>query len=102
MGRTPDSKRVVDEHRSVADEAILADGDEFADECVTLHAGSWADADPFLNLNEGADEGAVSQCASIEIDRFDHGDVVAEFDIDDAALVDSRLAHGMHEVESLA
>ena len=87
------SEWVVDEHGSVTDEAVISNGHEFANESVGLHSGSRANGDASLDFYKGTDKHAVAQCATIEIDRFNQCDVLAELNVDDAVLVDSGLAH---------
>jgi len=93
-GWAANSEWVVDEHRTVADETIFADGYEFTNECMTLHACARANADPALDFDKGADKHAVAQCATIEIDGLNQCDILAELNVDDAVLVDSGFAHG--------
>jgi len=87
------SEWVVDEHGSMTDEAIFADGHKFTNESVRLDAGSRANRDAALDFNEGADEHLICQCATIEIDWFDQCDSLAKLNIDDAVLVDFGFAH---------
>ncbi len=75
------------------DEAVLSDCHELADEGVALHSRARADAHSLLDLDERADEYAISKSAAIEIDGFDHGDVVTELDVDNARLQPFRLSH---------
>ena len=89
-----DAEWVVDEHRTVADETILANGYKFANECVALHACARANRDSALDFDKGADKHTVTQCATIEVDRFNQCDVCTELNVDDAVLVDSGFAHG--------
>ena len=88
------SEWIVDEHRTVTDEAIISNGHEFANESVTLHACARANTGPALNLYEGAYEHIVAQCATIEVHGFDQCDVFTELNVDNTVLVDSGLAHG--------
>ena len=87
------SEWVVDEHGPVTDEAVISNGHEFANESVGLNSGSRANGDASLDFYKGTDKHAVAQCATIEIDRFNQCDVLAELNVDDAVLVDSGLAH---------
>ena len=92
-GRSASAECVVDELGTVRDEAVLSDCHELADEGVALHSRARADAHSLLDLDERADEYAISKSAAIEIDGFDHGDVVTELDVDDARLQPFRLSH---------
>ena len=87
------SEWVVDEHGSVTDEAVFADGYEFTNECMTLHACARANGDAALDFNEGADEHPICQCTTVEIDRFDQCHSLAKLNVDDAVLVNSGFAH---------
>ena len=42
-GGAANSEGIVDEHRTVTDEAFLSNGYELANECVTLHTGAGTD-----------------------------------------------------------
>ena len=88
------SEWVVDEHRTVTDEAVFANGHEFANESVALYACARANGDTSLYFHKGTDKHAVAQCATVEVDRFDQCNILTEFNVDDAVLVDSGLAHG--------
>ncbi|GCC41196.1 hypothetical protein chiPu_0025266, partial [Chiloscyllium punctatum] len=57
--RSAGGEGVVDEHHAVPDEAVLADGDELADEGVRLHAGARPDRHALLDFGEGPDEAVV-------------------------------------------
>jgi hypothetical protein len=63
--RATDSEKVVDEHRPMRDETIIANGDELADERVRLNPATLPDGSPFLNLDEWPDEGVVADFAAI-------------------------------------
>jgi hypothetical protein len=49
-----------------------------------LNAAAPTDSHIFLNLNEGADEDIVADNASINVDRLDDRDVLAEVYVYDA------------------
>src|SRR5882757_4459484 len=91
--RASGGERVVDEHHAVPDEAVLADGDQLANEGMRLHAGARPDDDALLDLGERADEAVVTELASIKIARLDDLDACAERDVADACLMHLRPGH---------
>ena len=92
--RAADSEKVVDEHRPMRDETIIANGDELADERVRLNPATLPDGSPFLNLDEWPDEGVVADFAAIEIDRLHDSDVPAEFYLDNSDRANSWKVRG--------
>src|SRR6185312_12738161 len=79
--RAAGRKGVVDEHHTVTDEAVLADGDEFADEGMRLHARARADHGALLDLGEGTHEAIVDDDTAVEIAGLDHFHASAEDDV---------------------
>jgi hypothetical protein len=87
-GRTPkvlsslrgaaSGEEIVDEHRSMGDEAIVSDCDELADKGVGLNPAPLTDHDAALNLDKGTDKAIVPNCATIKIDRLDDGNPAAK------------------------
>jgi hypothetical protein len=77
-------KRIVDEHHTVADEAVVTDGHEVADERMRLNPAPAADGGATLDLDERADERVGTNAASVQVRGLDHRDVLAEFDVDDS------------------
>lgn len=75
-------EEVIDEHRTVGDEAIIADRYEVADEGVRLYAAAFSDRRAFLDFDEWTDEAVISNRAGVEIDRLYHGNVFAKPNID--------------------
>ena len=57
--RSSGCERVIDKHDPVADEAILADLDQLADEAMRLHLCTRAKLDTGLDLNKWANEAVV-------------------------------------------
>lgn len=92
--RSAGSEKVVDEHRPMRDETIIANGDELADERVRLNPATLPDLCPFLDFNERPDEGVVADFAAIEIDRLHDSDVPAEFYIDNSDRANSWKIRG--------
>jgi hypothetical protein len=82
--RSAGHEEIVDEHRAMRDETIIANADELADERVRLNPATLPDGSPFLNLDEWPDEGVVADFAAIEIDRLHDSDVPAEFYLDNS------------------
>src|SRR5437899_11235346 len=94
-GRPPGREPIVDEHRPVRDDTVIADGHELADECVGLDAAPLANDDVSLDLDERADEAVITDGASVQVDRLDEGDVFPERDVDDSRGKDAWFAHGV-------
>src|SRR6185437_295309 len=91
--RSPDGEGVVDEHHAMPDEAILADGDELADEGMRLHARTCADHRALLDLGEGTNKTIIADAAAIEIAGLDHLHARAEGDVTNAGLVQLGCVH---------
>ena len=64
-------------------ETIIADGDQLADEAVGLDAAAAANGYALLNFNEWPHESAVSNLAAVDVDRFDDGDTLSKFHVND-------------------
>ena len=91
--RATNSEWVIDEHRTVTDEAILSNGHKFANKGVALDTCAGANGDSSLDLNKRSDKHAITQFATIDVDRFNQCYTLTEVNFDDAVLVDSGLAH---------
>ena len=74
----PVSKKVVDEHRAVRNETVVADRDQIADEGVRWIRQRLPIEHPVLNFDKRPDEDVRPQCATVKVDRLDDGDVLAE------------------------
>jgi hypothetical protein len=48
---------------------------------------------PFLNFDKRSDKGFIINLASVKVDRLNHGDVLAEFDVGDTGGAKVRLVH---------
>ena len=59
-------------------EAVVTDGDEFADERMRLNPASSADGCSLLYLNERSDEGIVANVTAIQVCRLYDGHIRAE------------------------
>ncbi len=82
---------VIDEHHPMADEAIAADGNEFADEAVRLYARPRANGHAALDFDERTDEAVVADLAVVDVDRFDDFNIGAESHASDANLLENWL-----------
>ena len=91
--RPPANKRIIDEHSAVRNEAILPDRNQFADERVRLNPAPLTDSYAPLYLDEGSNEAAISDDATIQIDRLHHSDIFSESDIHDRGITDFWLRH---------
>jgi hypothetical protein len=60
-------KRIIDEHCTVRDEAVVTDCNKLANECVGLNAASVPNYDASLNFNKWTNEGVVTKRALIQI-----------------------------------
>ena len=69
---------VVCEHDAVADEDLILNGDALTDKSVALNFAVSADSGVFLYLDEGANLGAVTDGAAVEIDEIVELDIVAQ------------------------
>lgn len=69
-------------------EAVIANGDEIADERVRLNPASFAYSHSFLYLYKWADETVISNRAPIEIDRLHHRNVFTKRYIDNPCMAD--------------
>ena len=70
------------------DEAVVVNSDEFTDERVRLNPASLADSHSLLDLYKRTDEAAISNCASIEIDRLHNRGVFTECHINNPCMPD--------------
>jgi hypothetical protein len=86
-------KEIVDEHRSVRDEAVVPDCDQLANKGMRLDTASLPNLHSLLDFDERTDERIVIDPATIEIDRLHNGDVLPEFDIDDSDGAKLGLVH---------
>jgi hypothetical protein len=82
--RSPGNKGIVDKHRPVRNEAIVSDGDQLTDEGVRLNTTALTYFRSFLYLNERPDEAAISNRATIEIDRLYDDDVLTKLNVDNS------------------
>jgi len=71
----------------MADKAVLADRDEFADEGMRLHPRAGTNHDAFLDFGERPDKAVVADSAAVEIARLDDSDACAEINVAHARLM---------------
>jgi hypothetical protein len=71
----------------MADKAVFADGDKFADEGMGLHPRAGADNDAFLDFGERPDKAVVADPAAVEIAWLDDFDPCAEISVTHAGLM---------------
>ena len=93
FGGSAGTEQVVDKHRAMRNEAVIANGDELTDECVRLNPASLADIHSLLYLYKWPDEAAISNRAPIEINRLHHGDVFTKGYIDNPCVTDFWPCH---------
>jgi hypothetical protein len=72
----------------VGNEALVSDGYKLTDECVRLNPASLADLYALLYLYKWTNEAAVSNRASIEIDRLYDSDVFTKLNIYNSGVTD--------------
>jgi hypothetical protein len=77
------AEQVVNEHGAMRNEAVVANGDEVADERVGLNPAPLADGCTLLYLNERSDESFIADFTAIQVCRFYYGHIRAEPYVDD-------------------
>ena len=77
-------EEIINKHRPVRNEAIISDGDQLTDEGVRLNTTALTYFRSFLYLNERPDEAAISNRATIEIDRLYDDDVLTKLNVDNS------------------
>jgi hypothetical protein len=82
--RSPHNEWIIDKHRPMRNEAIIPDRDELTDEGVRLNSTALTYFRSFLYLNERPDEAAISNRATIEIDRLYDDDVLTKLNVDNS------------------
>ena len=69
--RTSFDKRVIDEHDTVSHENVVANGDQFTDESVTLHFNVVANDYTFLDF-WWPNKATFSEITAVKVDRFNN------------------------------
>jgi hypothetical protein len=82
--RSPCNEGIVDKHRPMSNEAIIPDRNQIADKRVGLNPASLADGCSLLYFNERPNEAAISDRATIEIDRLYDDDVLTKLNVDNS------------------
>ncbi len=82
--RSPGNEGIVDKHRPMRNEAIIPDGDQLTDEGVRLNTAALTYLRCFLYLDKRPDEAAISNRATIEIDRLYDDDVLTKLNVDNS------------------
>jgi hypothetical protein len=94
--RAAATKEVIDEHGAMRNEAVVPDGDEFADEGVRLNPASPADGCCLLYLNERSNEGIVTNVTAIQVCGLYDGHIRAELYVNEP---DRKSPGRIHVVE---
>ncbi len=72
---------IVNKDNAVADEDLIFNGHAFADKAVTRDFAVAADGHAFLDFDERADFGSVTDLATVKIYEVVDGYVLAKFDV---------------------
>jgi hypothetical protein len=92
-GRTAVTKQVINEHRTMGDEAVVSYPNQLANERVGLNPAALTDGCSFLDLYEGSDKSFIGDLATVEVCRLYHGHVFAELHVDDPDCATSDWIH---------
>jgi hypothetical protein len=76
--RSTVAEQIVNEHRAMGNEAVVADRDQIADKRVGLNPAALSNGCSLLYLNERSDERFVADVAAVQVCRFDDSHVCAE------------------------
>src|SRR5688500_1034049 len=63
---------IINKHNAVANKAVVADCNEFANKTVALNAAIIANNHSFLDFCKGADQAVVADCTTIKINWLGH------------------------------
>ena len=77
----------------MADEAVVTNGDEVANERVGLDATPCADRRATLNLDERADKRPCTDPTSVQVHRPDHAHAFTEIDVGNVGVEECWPAH---------
>ena len=80
----PVTKQIVNKHRTMRNETVVADRDQLANERVGLNPASLSDHCSFLYFNERSDERFIADFATVEVCRLYHGHICAELYVDES------------------
>lgn len=87
------NKKIINKHRPMRNEAIVANRHKFTDKRVGLNFASLADVYSLLYFNEGPDKGSIANHAPIEIDGLHDCDAFAKLNIDNPNVSKFRRSH---------
>jgi len=79
--RAAGNEGIIDKHCPMRNEAIIPDGDQLTDEGVRLNPAALTYLCSFLYLHKWPNEAAISNRATIEIDRLHDGDVLTKLNV---------------------
>src|SRR5439155_25133503 len=91
--RASSDERVIDKHCPMGNETVVTDGNAITNKSVGLNPAAFPNHRAPLNLDERADESAVSNHAPVEINRFNDDDILAEFNVDNSDRSKLRSSH---------
>ena len=77
----------------MANETVVTNGDEVANERVRLDATPCADRRATLNLHERADKRPCTDPTSVQVHRPDHAHAFTEIDVDNVSVEESWPDH---------
>jgi hypothetical protein len=92
-GRASVGEAIINKHRAMRNEALVAERYEFTDECVRLNPASPADLHSLLYLYKWTHEAAISNRAPIEINWLDNRNAFTKFNIYNSCMTDLWLCH---------
>lgn len=92
-GRDSVGEAIINKHRAMRNEALVAERYEFTDECVRLNPAPLADLYSLLYLYKWSNEAAISNRAPIEINRLDNRNVFTKRDVNNTCMANFWLCH---------
>jgi len=93
LARTANREEIVDEHRAVRNEAIIANRHHIANEGMGLDPAAFSHHGSALDFNKRADEAIVANDATIEINGLNDGDLFAERDVHHPSMLNFWFSH---------
>jgi len=91
MSGSAGAEEVIDKHDPMRDDAIVANGNTFADEAMGLHLAATANPDAALDFYKWTNSAFSPYFATIKIDGLGDTDVASKADIHDANGILCRL-----------
>jgi hypothetical protein len=92
LGRTSLRKRIVNEHRTVRNKAIISYDDELTDESVRLDPAAFPDGNAALDLYKWPNKAIVSDIAAVEVHGLDNRHSLSKADVNYTRPMKCRLA----------